>query len=51
MPSNFSEDVEPPHQFVSHVERFQYKAAWHEVMEIELDGHKTTSTYEAAIPP
>ena len=51
MPSGFSEDVEPPPQSVADVERSQYKAAWHEALKIELDGHKTTGTYEAATPP
>ena len=32
-------------------ERPQYKAAWHEAMKVELDGHRTTDTYEAATPP
>ena len=51
MPSGFPEHVEPPPQSVADVERSQYKAAWQEAMKIELDGHKTTGTYEAAIPP
>ena len=51
MPSGFQEDVEPPPQSVADVERSQYKAAWREAMKTELDGHKTTGTYEAATPP
>ena len=47
----FPEDVKPPPQSVADVERSQCKTAWHEVMHIELDGHKTTGTYEAATPP
>ena len=31
--------------------RDRYKAAWHEAMKVELDGHKTTGTYDAATPP
>ena len=51
MPSVFPEDAEPPPQAVADVERSQHKAAWHEGMKIELDGHTTTGTYEAATPP
>ena len=51
MPSGFPEHVEPPPQSVADVERSQYRAAWQEAMKIELDGHKTTGTYEAATPP
>ena len=51
MPSDFPEDVEPPPQPVADVKRSQHKVAWHEAMKIELDGHKTTGTYEAATPP
>ena len=29
----------------------KYKAAWREAIKSELDGHKTTGTYEAATPP
>ena len=50
MPSDFPEDVEPPPQFVADVERSNYKAAWREAMKNELDGYKTTGTYEAATP-
>ena len=50
-PSGFPEHVEPPPQSVADVERSQYRAAWQETMKIELDGHKTTGTYEAATPP
>ena len=42
MPSCLPEDVEPPPQSVADVERSSYKAAWHEAMEVELYGHKTT---------
>ena len=45
MPSGFPADVEPPPQSVADVERSIYKAAWHEAMKIELDGHKTTGTF------
>ena len=55
MPSGFPEHVEPPPQSVADVERSQYRAAWQETwqetMKIELDGHKTTGTYEVATPP
>ena len=51
MPSGFPEDVEPPPQSVADVERSQYKAAWRKAMKTELDGHKTSGTYEAATPP
>ena len=51
MPSSFPEDVEPPPQSRADVERSQYKAVWHEAMTAELDGHKTTGTYQAATPP
>ena len=51
MPRGFPEDVEPPPQSIAGVERPQYKAAWHEAMRIEWDGHKTTGTYEVATPP
>ena len=51
MPSGFPEDVEPPPQPLANVERFQYKAAWHEAMKNELDGHKATGTCEAVTPP
>ena len=51
MPSGFLEDVEPPPQSVADVMRSQYKAAWCKAMKTELDGHKTTGTYEAATPP
>ena len=50
-PSGFPEDVEPPPQSVADVERSKDKAAWREAMKNELDGHKTTGTYEAATPP
>ena len=49
--SGFPEGVEPPPQSVADVERSQYEAVWHEAMKIELDGHKTTGTYETATPP
>ena len=49
--SGFPEDVEPPPQSVADVERSRYKAAWRKSMKTELDGHKTTGTYEAATPP
>ena len=42
MPSGFPDDVEPPPQSVADEERPQ---------KIELDCHKTTGTYEAAISP
>ena len=48
MPSGFPEDAEPHPQSVADMERFQYKATWHEAMEIGLFGHKTTGTHEAA---
>ena len=51
MLSVFPEDVEPPPQSVADVERSKYKAAWREAMNNELDGGKTTGTYEAAAPP
>lgn len=51
MPSCFPETVEAPPQSVAYVERSQYKAAWHEPMNIDLDGHKTTGTSEVATPP
>ena len=51
MPSGVPEDLEPPPRSVADVERFQYKAAWRKAMKTELDGHKTTSTYQAATPP
>ena len=51
MPSGFPEDVEPPPQSVADVERSQYKAAWRKAMKTELNGHKTTGTYEAAPSP
>ena len=51
MPSGFPEDVEPPPQSVADVERSQYRTAWRKAMKTELDGHKTTGTYEAATPP
>ena len=49
--SGFPEDVEPPPQSVADVERSKCRAAWHETTKIELGGHKTTGTYEAARPP
>ena len=49
--SGSPEDVEPLPQSVADVERSQDKAAWHEAMKMELDGHETTGTYEAATPP
>ena len=51
MPSGFPEDVEPPPQPVADTERSQYRVAWRKAMKTELDGHKTTGTYEAATPP
>ena len=51
MQSGCPEDVEPPPQPVADVERSHYKAAWRKAMKTELDGHKTTGTYEAATPP
>ena len=51
MPRGFPEDEEPPPQSVADVERSHYKAAWRTAMKTELDGHKTTGTYEAATPP
>ena len=51
MPSGFPVDVEQPPLCVADVECSTYKAAWHEAMKIELDGHKTACTYEAATPP
>ena len=50
MPS-FPADVEPPPQSEANVERSINKAAWHEAMNIELDRHKTSGTYETATPP
>ena len=50
MPSGFPADVEPPPQSVADVERSKYKTAWHDAVRIELDGNKTTGTYEAATP-
>ena len=49
--SGSPEDVEPLPQSVADVERSQYKAAWHEAVQIELDSHNTTGIYEAATPP
>ena len=40
IPSGFPENVEPPPQSVADRERSQHKAAWHEAMKIELDGHR-----------
>ena len=51
MPSGFPTGVEPPPQSVAVVKRWKDTAAWHEAMEIELDGHDATGTYEAVIPP
>ena len=51
MPRHFPDDVEPSPQSLSDVESSQYKVAWHETMKVELDGHKTTGTYDAATPP
>ena len=51
MPSGFPEDVEPPTQSVTDAERSRYKVGWREAMKSELDGHKTTGTYDAATPP
>ena len=51
MLSGCLEDVEPPPQSVADVERSQYKASWHEAMKVEVGGHKTTGTHEAATPP
>ena len=51
MPSGLPEDVEPPPQSVADVERSRYKAAWRGAMKNELDGHKTTGTYETTTPP
>ena len=51
MPSGFPEDVEPPSPSSADVARSQYKVVWHEAMKIEMDGHKTTGTYESATPP
>ena len=50
MPSGFPVGVEPTPQSVADVERSEYKAAWRKAMKTELDGHKTTGTYEAATP-
>ena len=50
-PSGFPEDVEPLPAVRRRCRVFQSKAAWHEAMQIELDGHKVTGTYEAATPP
>ena len=47
MPSSFTEDVEPPPQSVADVERSRYEAAWTKAMQVELESHKTTGTYEA----
>ena len=47
-PSGFPEDVKPPSQSVTNVERSKHKGAWQEAIRIELDGH---NTYEAATPP
>ena len=33
------------------IERLMYRTAWREAMELELDGHETTGTYESATPP
>ena len=46
-----AEWVEPPPQSAADTGRSKYKVAWHEVVKVESDGHKTTGTYEAAIPP
>ena len=52
MPSAFPEDVETAPAVRSRIlERSKYKAAGQEAMKSELDGHKTTGTYEAATPP
>lgn len=45
-PSGFPEYVEPPPQSVAKIERSKYRAAWHEAMKVDLDGYKTTGTYE-----
>ena len=47
----FPDYVEPPAQSAADAERSKYKVAWHEAIKIELDGHKTTGTYDAATPP
>ena len=47
----FPEDVELPPQSATDVERSQYKAAWHEAMMIQSDGHNMTGTYNAPTPP
>ena len=36
---------------VADVQRSQYKASWHETTNIELDGPKTTGTYEDVTTP
>lgn len=50
MTSGFLAHVKPPPQSVADVERFEYEAARQEKATIEMDGHTTTGTYEAATP-
>ena len=50
MPSGFSADVDRPPQSAADVDLSEYKAAWYEAMKNELDGHKTTDTYQAVTP-
>ena len=51
VPSGFPANVEPSPQSPVDVERSTYKVAWHEAVQIELNGPKKTGTYEAATPP
>ena len=51
MRSGFPETVEPSSQSLADVERSQYKATWHETLEVELDGHQTTGACEGATLP
>ena len=48
MSRGFLEDVEPSPQSVAGVERSKYRELRSNAMKTDLDGHKTTGTYEAA---
>ena len=45
-----AEWVEPPPQSAADTGRSKYKVAWHEVVKVESDGHKTTGTDDATTP-
>lgn len=48
MPSGFHPELQPSPQPAAEVDRYEYKAEWHEAMKV--DGHKTTRNFEALRP-